>query len=348
MTTSSRSVALAVALSIALPFAPAAVAAPSAADMESARQLFKEGKDLRDKGDLKGAREKLKAAHALGQTPITGVELGKTHVMLNELVEAREAFLSVGRIAVASDETKKSADARIECDKLAAELKTKIPKLRVVLTGVPAGQSAKVTVDGEEVPSAALSEARSVNPGHHVVVAKVGENPESRAEVDLKESESKDVTLAVSVSMTTSKPEPRPEGTPPGPLPGPAPPPSGNNTFTSKPPAHDDTPSSTSPLVYIGFGAAAVGVVVGGITGGLALSKANDVKSQCPNSTCPADKRGLLEDTKTFATVSNISFALAGAGVVLGLVGLMKKPSTDTAHVQPYVGVGSLGLTGAF
>lgn len=341
MTTSSRSLAIAVVLSLALPlpFVPAARAAPSAADMESARALFNEGKDLRDKGDLAGARDKFRAAHALGQTPITGIELGKTHLLLGELVEAREAFLSVGRIPVASDETKKSADARVECDKLAAELKGRIPGVKVILVGVPAGASARVTVDGEEIPSAALGERRSVNPGHHVLIARVGSGPEAKAEIDLKESETRDVTLVVDGGGAT----PPPTTPPPS---GPVIPPPSNNTFTAKPPA--DEPSHVSPLVYVGFGLAAVGVIAGGITGAMALGKASDVKTECPGNTCPSDKKALLDDTKTFANISTISFAVAGGGVVLGIIGLMKKSPSEQAGVRPYVGVGSVGLTGAF
>src|SRR3954462_3241663 len=75
-----------------------AFAQRSAADIETARQLYNQGVDMRDKGDLRGALEKLKAAHALGNTPITGVELCKTHAALAQPVEAREVCLGVGRI----------------------------------------------------------------------------------------------------------------------------------------------------------------------------------------------------------------------------------------------------------
>lgn len=364
MTTTSSSRAIACALSLALA-APSlvtvrvAVAAPSAADMESARQLFKQGKDLRDKGDLAGARDKLKAAHALGQTPITGLELGKTHVMLHELVEAREAFLSVGRIPVASDETKKSADARVECDKLAADLKVKIPTVKVTLVGVPKGKKPKVTVDEEEIPFVALTEPRAVNPGKHVIVAKVTGAPDARAEIEVIEGENKAISLYVKAPKP--KPEepaeeeeeeqPEPAKKPPvvaTPPPPPPPPPAP----TPKP--AEPAPSSgggTSILVPIGFIVAGVGLVAGGATGGLALAKAKDVKAACPNGVCSADNKAALDETKTLATVSNISFGVMGVGAVIGIVGLVigKGSGEPThAHVQPYVGLGTFGLTGAF
>jgi len=358
MTTTSSSRALACALTLAL-VAPSivtvrdAVAAPSAADMESARQLYKQGKELRDKGDLAGARDKLKAAHALGQTPITGIELGKTHVMLGELVEAREAFLSVGRIPVASDETKKSADARIECDKLASDLKARIPSVKVTLVGVPKGKKAKVTVDGEEIPSAALTEPRAVNPGKHSIVAKVSGAPDAKAEIELAEGEQKAISLYVKAPKPVAEepeeePEPEPVKKPPPPPvvepPKPPPPP-------VKPVEEPRSSGGTSVLVPIGFVAAGVGLLAGGITGALALSKANDVKAACPNGVCSQANRTALDETKTFATISTISFAVAGVGAVIGIIGLATGGGSSEpahAHVKPYIGLGSIGLTGAF
>jgi len=63
----------------------------SAADVAQARVLFNEGTTLRDKGNLAGALEKLRTAHSISATPITGLELGRTYQALGKLVEAREA-----------------------------------------------------------------------------------------------------------------------------------------------------------------------------------------------------------------------------------------------------------------
>src|SRR5690242_13340717 len=94
--------------------ASVASAEPTAADLESARDLFKEGQALRAKGDLEGALTKFKAADALAGTPITGVELGKTLLQMGKLVEAREGFLSVGRIPTKPNESPQTKKARAE------------------------------------------------------------------------------------------------------------------------------------------------------------------------------------------------------------------------------------------
>src|SRR5262249_44422469 len=114
-----------------------AQAQPTAADLETARALFREGQELRARGELSEANDKPRAAHAAGRTPITGLELARTHEMLGQLVEAREVALDVARIPVASDETERSAEARAQAAQLADALRPRIPDLTVRVTGAP-------------------------------------------------------------------------------------------------------------------------------------------------------------------------------------------------------------------
>ena len=58
-----RTLALCTFLIVAAP--AAANAQRTASDIESARQLYNQGIELRDKGDTKSALEKFRAAHAL-------------------------------------------------------------------------------------------------------------------------------------------------------------------------------------------------------------------------------------------------------------------------------------------
>jgi hypothetical protein len=164
--------------------------------METARALFHEGKELRAHGDLRGALEKLRAAHAAGRTPITGLELARTHELLQELVEAREVALDVARIRVAPDETERSVEARAEAAMLAEDLRARIPDVTVHVTGVPAGVVADVTIDGRPVPPALVGEPFKVDPGTHGVAVLTKEGTSSQATVTLAERESKEVTIA--------------------------------------------------------------------------------------------------------------------------------------------------------
>lgn len=325
----------------------AAHAQRTAQDIESARQLYNQGIELRDKGDLKGALEKLKAAHALGNTPLTGIELCRTYAALRQPVEAREVCLGVARIPPLAQETPRSQDARNEAGKIAEAEKPKIGSIRLKVTGVPAGWEPTVTVDSAVVPAAALSEPRAVNPGTHTIVAKVGNGQETRATLDTKEGENRDVEIAVLPPPEGEKPKVGPTGPQPGPEP---PPPEKKNTFAT-----------------VAFGIAGVSAVIGTIGGLVAMSGESDLEKTCTNKICGRADWDKLDSARTWGYVSTTFFVIAGVGLVVGLVstlasgssskkGLGPSPNTTTAqvkkpatiHITPALGLGGAGVHGTF
>ena len=346
MTTSSRALALLVAASIAtapLVSVPAH-AEPTAADMETARDLFKQAKKLRDAGDVKGALEKFKAAHALAGTPITGVELGKTYAALGQLVEAREAFLEVGRMPPAPKESENAKAARAEAAKLEAEIALRIPSITVKLTGVPEGATATVTIDGALIPAAAVGLPRKVNPGEHVIAAKVGDGKESSVEITVAEKESKDAPLVVEAPKTTATATTI------------ATPTTTTTTTNGGPPVLPVTKSerTLSPWFWVGIALTGVGVASGAVTGILSTSKASKVKSECNNTDCPPSAQSDIDGAKATGTIATVSFIVAGVGATIAVVAFVTGGSggDDKVSTKPRVnlavGPGSLAVVGAF
>lgn len=307
MTTSSRKTVAALLVFAGLTLGAVPASAQSAADLESARELYREGKELRQKGDLHGALERFKAAHGYGQTPVTGLELGKTHMQLGELVEAREVFLSIARLKVASDETEKSANARTEAADLAEQIRPKIPTLSVKVAGVKPEAQAQVTVDGANTPVVSLASMRKVNPGEHAVVVRANGREEKRS-VSLAEGETKEL----SVEITDASPKINEGG-----------------GAVEKPPEPGGK-RSIHVLTWIGLGVGAAGLAIGGVTGVMALGKASDVKDQCRGMSCPPSARTNVDDGRMIANVSTISFAVGAAGVAAAAVGyFVLSPRTD-------------------
>jgi hypothetical protein len=313
---------------------------PSAGDVAQARELFNEGLALRDKGDLAGAIEKLRAADALARTPITGIELGRTYLSAGKLVEARETLLAVGRLRVTPQETARSTSARAEAARLAEQVRARIPSLVIQISGVPI-ESVAVTIDGAAVPTEALTAPRLVNPGSHVLVATSTSGGSTTTKVDVKEGESR--TVQLTITFTGGAPAP-PAGTVTL-----APPAAGAQDTV--PPAQ---PSSSSPvrsvLLFGGFGLAAAGAVAGSVTGVMALSKGSSVKNACDGLICPTSVNGDLTSGRSLATVSTISFVVAGVGAVAGVVGLALHPHAEggaAAWLTPWVAPGGAGMAGA-
>ncbi|HEV3189591.1 MAG TPA: hypothetical protein VGY54_03795 [Polyangiaceae bacterium] len=315
---------------------------PSPSDIAHARELFNQGLHQRDDGDVKGALEKFKAAYSLAQTPLTALELGRTYMQVGQLVEARETFLSIARIPVRPEETARSRAARNQSAPLADELRMRIANLTIRVTGVPAS-SVAVSVDGAAVPTEALAVPRPLNPGAHEVIAKAAEGAATEARVDLKEGEAREVQLKIVVTPTP----------PPSP---------GAETASHATTAVNDSgeasgpngPKHVSPLVYVGFAVAGAGVAAGTVTGLLAMSKASSVNDTCNAAlTCPHSVHDDLSTGRTLGDVAAISFAVAGAGAIAGVVGLFlpghkEDAAPRAASVTPWIAPGIAGLRGTF
>lgn len=341
MTSSERILGLAVLTASLVALPGIAHAQRSAADIESARQLYSQGVDLRDKGDLRGALEKFKAAHALGNTPITGLELCKTYAALHMPVEAREVCLGVGRIPPLQGETPRSVDARNEAARVAEAEKPKMATLRVrVRVQGQTKRDPTVTIDGAAIPPAALGEPRAVDPGQHQVMGKIGSGPETTSpQIALAEGETKDVELVVAA--------PADDTGPPGPT-GPTGPGGGGEEGRGKP-----------AVAIAGFTIAAIGVGVGAITGIVAMNAKSDLDSQCVNKVCGKESFDTLDRGKTYGTVSTVFFVIGGVGLVMGLYGTFAssgKASASSAPpkqakdftIRPDLGLGGAGVHGTF
>ena len=102
-------------------------------------------------------------------------------------------------------------------------------------------------------------------------------------------------------------------------------------------------------LSWIGFSMGAAALAVGAVTGIVALVKGDELEAVCEGGIChPAEKRD-LEAGLAVAHVSTISFAVAGVGVAVGIVGLLVMGDDDEAENKPKtgamlsIGPGSIG-----
>jgi hypothetical protein len=333
--------------------ASVAHAEPSAADKETARSLMAEGRTDREKGDLKGALKAFEAADAIMHVPTTGLELARTQVALGQLVEARDTALRVARNPEKPGDPMPFKQAREAAATLNSELEGRIPSLTVNVKNVPDGAAASVTLDGSALPQASLGEPRKLDPGHHVLVAHAG-TAEGKQEIDIAEKEARTVTIELPAQQAGS-----------------ASPPGDSSTAEAAPPAEQAPPEGRSgtskALIFGGFGLAGAGVIAGSVTGLLTISKANGIKSNaaCNGNLCGTGIDSDLSSAKTLATLSTVSFIVAGAGAVAGVLGLLTgnsssqpgsapepgQPAADkdeSARIEPWFGLGSMGLRGRF
>jgi hypothetical protein len=316
-------------------------AEPTATEKETARGLMADGRDKRDKNDLKGALKSFEAADSLMHVPSTGWEVARAQEQLGLLVEARDTALRVARIPQAPNEPGAFKEARDKATALGDSLEARIPAVRITVKGAAEGATMTVAIDTITVPSAALATPFKLNPGHHVVSAKT-DTAGGKQEIDLAEKETKDVAIVLTAGA-------------------PATPDTAESPFANDANPPETPPAEIAPqshkmrtLAFIGFGVAGAGVIAGTITGLLSMSSTSSAQNGCRNNLCPPSTYSDLDSAHLMATVSTVSFIVAGVGAGVGIVALIvgdkpaeRAPTTGT-KVTPWIGLGSAGVRGSF
>src|SRR5262249_12514493 len=148
--------------------AAVARAEPSASDRATARVLADEAGDALDQKNYEVAADKFGRAEALVHAPTLLLGLARAQVGLRKFVEANENYQRIIREGVAPGAPPSFARALQDAQR---EVKAITPKLAWVTVTLKEPATSTVTVDGVELPKAAMDVKRAVNPGSHVVKA---------------------------------------------------------------------------------------------------------------------------------------------------------------------------------
>ncbi len=239
-------------------------------------------------------------------------------------------LLEAQRNAISCAQHSCPAVTRGHCVKWLEELRTAIPTIVVTAktaTGEPV-VNATVVVDGKRVADILDGRPIQIDPGPRVLTITVGSEALDKKLVIIQGQKSRTVEFTIQQAST----------------PTPAPP-------------DQPTPDSggVSPLVWIGFGVAGAGVLVGAITGGISLGKAADLDEKCQDKGCLPSEHDTLSQATTLAHVSTASFVVAGVGAILGITGLFlgggaadESPPSSGVAVRPLLSVGYAGIQGRF
>ncbi|MBX3192443.1 MAG: hypothetical protein KF819_35960 [Labilithrix sp.] len=338
-------VAAAIPLSVCS-LSPAAFAQgePAAQDIAQARQLGQQAQAAFDAGNY-AESEKLwnAAANLYAQAPTLTLGLARTQVKLGKLVAAQESYNKIirewGNNPSPAPAFKEALEAaKVEVGPLAARLAN-------VTIMVEGPQSPQVTIDGQNVPVAALGLKRPVDPGQHVVKASAQGFSPAETTFTVAEGGHADAKLKL-------EPSADPVGA--GPVTGPV---------GTEPGADSKGGSSNKTYAYVAFGVGGAGLLLGSITGLMAMGKASDLEAKCPDNKCPSpDLQSDIDSYKTIGALSTVGFIVAGVGGVTGLVLLLTAPKeagatraptyatvqTKGVSLTPYFGGTSAGVTGRF
>jgi hypothetical protein len=329
----SRWVAVLV-LALAALLAPAARAEPTEADRASARSLASEGYDALERKDYATAVDRFRHADALVHAPTIGVDLARALIGLGRYVEAYERYELVIREGIPKGSP---ASWKKALDDAQNEVTTLEPRLGWLVIHVMGPLDPQVTIDGVEMPEAAIGARRAADPGTRSVRASAPGFEPRTERVTVKEGEEQVVTLVLDRAESTHEAE--------------APPPA--------PAQSPQTQRRASQLpAWVAFGIGGAGLVVGSVTGVLALGARSNLADRCPSGTCkPADNseahslRSDLSRYHAFGTVSGVGFVVGIAGAATGAVLLItgsRESAPESARLWPVVGPGDVGVAGRF
>jgi hypothetical protein len=299
-------------------------------DRTAARLLLDTARRKFDAGDFEAALEAFRNAHAMVGLPVTGLWLARGQEKVGLLVEATATAQRVQRYPVQPKEPGAFTDARHQAAALQKEIAPRIPSMLVEVSGSAARAAYEVTIDGVRVPASARKLPAPVNPGTHAISVAARGHESVTQSVAVKESERRSVVMALRPVRTAAA----------------APAQGGAD------PERADAPEPEGPNVplwgIVGFSVAGAALVGGAVTGALSFGEAKRLDERCAAG-CTEAERADYDRMIALANASNVAFAVAGAGAVVGFIGLILGDApTEGARVSLGVTLGGGAVRGAF
>jgi len=162
----------------------------------TARAAYLEGVKLHEGGNCPEALPRYEAAQKLFDAPTHLLHIGQCQAATGKLVEAAETYETLARRTLPKDAPEVFRQAQEESRKELAQIKPRIPTLRVQITPAPSSLSSLVVkLNGNVIPNEVLGIARPVNPGKYKVTVWAAGYKEASESVDVGEGTPKALEL---------------------------------------------------------------------------------------------------------------------------------------------------------
>lgn len=287
------------------------------------RLQFRQGIELFEAGRFEQAAVAFRRAYELKPAYKVLFNLAQAENNANRFAAALWAYTKYLADGGGEIPRQRAEQVRAEIERLNALVGT------VEIRGVPDG--AEVLVDRESRGRIPLAEAIFVDLGRHEVVIEHQNRRILERVVTLAGGETVVLDLASAAASDTSVDEGAPI------------------------PSVDGASDSPERLwTWVALGAGGAAAVAAGITGGVVLSRAEDIKERCNGDECPPAVEADLEGARTLGTVTDVLWGVAAAGIAAGVVLFFVEPRlgerTPAAAVgfAPLSGGGAVTLGGRF
>jgi len=307
----------------------------------TARALADEGMTFFEQKKYAEALDRFDRAVTIIQAPTITLHAARSLDKLGRLIEAAERY----RTCINTPVDDKSPEAfRLAQEAARNELQVltpRIPSIEIAVQG-PGAAEAVVILDGKTVPKALIGVKTLVDPGDH----KIGAMTETHADLEEVSITEKQTSRVVLELMPKTD---------------------GNTGQTVAPDETVKKPingKKVGGIVVLGVGGALA--IVGVAAGISALDTQDKLETDCPNADYPrggpctltgdAGFKKTYDSYNVQKTLSTVGLVVGGAGIVTGVVLLVlsakskpaPRPPTTSLHIEPWIGVGSVGMRGTF
>ncbi|AUX31836.1 MULTISPECIES: hypothetical protein [Sorangium] len=296
-----RQIVAAAALGAALVAAPPA-GAQTKEELAAARVLFQEGVALSAANNCAAALARFQAVANVRRTPQVLFNIAECEARLGKLVSALGNYRMAAAAAAGdprANDVTANVGARIE------DLEARVPRL-AIRRGAGA-LTATILLDGTALGAAEMSADIPVDPGPHVVAARIGGREVVRETVTLEEGHAKTVEITIAEPPVAAAPTAG------------APPPGAPPAATASEAPAAARPSKAPGLVALGAGIA-LGAV-GGVFLGLRAGTLSDLDALCGGDrSCPPSARPIADRGRLYTGVAEAAIGLGVASVAAGIV----------------------------
>ncbi len=304
-------------------------------DRVRARALGEEGIILYRNQDFTGALERFDKAEALVEVPTLALRAARCLERLGRWVDAAERYQRAALMPVddklPSDFQEAQRSARQDAESERRLLLERIPTLTLDIRGK---ETDLMTLDEKPLPRGIGGQPLSVDPGSHVLVAKLG-NALDRHELTLAERDAQ----VVRIELHEAAPPLLALTTPPA--------------AVSAPPPRDRQSFLIAGVTLLSAAGVASSVGVGAWI--VAADAGSDLEARCPGRVCDPSTLGRegeadLARQSDAKTAMIASFVTAGALTTAGVVVLAVMPASDGEPPKISLSLGPIGvgLRGAF
>jgi len=306
----------------------------------SARQLGYSGVESFEAQDYPAASDKLERAYRVLQVPTLGLWSARALVKLGKLVQAQERYLKVARLQTGGGDAEVQRKAQADAAKELAALSPRIPSVVIDLRGAkPADVT--LSIDGMAVASDLVGEPRPVDPGTHTLAGVRGSEKQEAA-FTVTEAAQQHVALTFP-ELPAGAATPAPAASAASDAPAAA--------LSAPPTDSPKTGSTQRTLGWVAITVGSAGLIIGGVTGGVAISKkgALDDAPGCTGNACPTNQQSKVDSYNSMRTLSSVGFiaggVMAAAGIVLVLTAPSPQPSPSAAL---WLSPNQAGIRGSF